>query len=122
MLGVDFGVDRTLDSEVGASEPKRFPLVMSLSNFAPRTVDVGDRNQFLFVTGIVPVPWHIAIDRFKIVHTHGELLGHTVAWFGVDMEGKVQSREHFGCWVFWHGGVEQTPVALLTTFDVLSFR
>ena len=84
-------------------DSKRFPLVMSFSDFTPHTVDVGDRDQFFLVTGIIPVPWHVAIDRFEIVHAHGELFGHTVMWFRVDMEEEVQSCEHFSRQVFQHG-------------------
>ena len=122
-MGVDrnIWVDMASDSEVRASESKCFPFIVTFLNFAPRTVNIGDGDQFLLVPGIVPVPWHVAINRFEIVHTHGELLGHAVAWFGVDVEGKIQSCEHFGCRVFWHGGMKQAPVALLATFDVLSF-
>ena len=41
-LGVDFGVDGASDSEVGASKSKRFPLIVSFSNFAPRAVNICD--------------------------------------------------------------------------------
>ena len=51
-----------------------------------------------------------------------EFFRYTIAWFGVDVKQEVQRGQHLRCQVLRHGGMKQVPVALLATFDVLSFR